>query len=187
MAFMDEDADPQIRQVFQYWLARWQPGRLPRRDEIDPTGLPPECLPHLFMYKVEPDGRLRYLLVGTAIVKVLGRDNTGQYLDEVLTGRAGARRLRLTQRAIRERMPFYFTGPAFSHTSERRRVERLLLPVSSDGVTCDYVFGIAKYGPILVDIHDEPWLTADEDPVAVSVAGEEDLVRGRCEPEDTTC
>lgn len=187
MAFEDRIADPQIRQVFRYWRARYSPGTLPRRADIDPAGLPPDCLPHLFLFRLEPNGRLRYLLIGTAIVKVVGRDNTGQYLDEVLTGRAGARRLRLNHRVIEERVPLYFSGPAFSHTEERRRVQRLLLPVSSDGTACDYIFGIAKYGPVLVDMADEPWLSAEEDPAKIWVATEEDLVRGGCEPEDMTC
>lgn len=186
MAFIDEIADPLVRQVFVYWRSRWRPDHLPLRKEIDPAALPPECLPHLFLFRLEPNGRLRYILVGTAIVKVLGRDNTGQYLDEVLTGRAGARRLRLNHRVIEDRMPLYFLGPAFSHAEERRRVERLLLPVSSDGKTCDHVFGIAKYGPVLVDVMDEPWLTADEDPAKIWVPTEEDLLGGGCEPEDAT-
>ena len=186
MAFIDEIADPQIRHVFKFWLAHWRPGRLPLRKEIDPAALPPACLPHLFLYRLERDGRLRYLLVSTAIVKVLGRDNTGDYLDEVLTGRAGARRLRLNHRVVEEGMPLYFSGPAFSHTDERRRVERLMLPVSSDGKACDHVFGIARYGPPLVDITDEPWLTAEEDPAKIWVASEDDLLHGNCEPEGAT-
>lgn len=183
MAFIDEIADPLIRQVFGYWRAQWRPGRLPRRHAIDPAALPPECLPHLFMFRREADGRLRQLLVGTAIVKALGRDETGTYLDEVLTGRAGLRRLRLIQRVVDERLPIFYVGPAFSRTEERRRVARLMLPVSSDGAACDYVFGIARFGPVLHERRDEPWLTADEDPAKVVVATEDDL-SGGCEPAD---
>lgn len=184
MAFIDEIADPLIRQVFEYWHARWRPDRLPLRKDIDPAALPPECLPHLFLFRLESNDRLRYILVGTAIVKVVGRDNTGEYLDEVLTGRAGVRRLRLNHRVIEEGMPLYFSGPAFSRTDERRRVERLLLPVSSDGTACDHVFGIARYGPVLIDMLDEPWLTAEQDPAKVWVATKEDLLRG--DSEDAT-
>lgn len=186
MAFIEGIADPQLDSVFRYWRDRWKPGRLPRRDEIDPVKLPPDCLPHLFLYRLEPDGRLRYILIGTAIVKVLGRDFTGHYLDEVLTGPAGARRQRLYRRVIEGRMPLYVTGPAFTPSGESRSVERLILPVSSDGEVCDYLFGIARYGEVLIDMMDEPWLEANGEPGTVLVATEDDLRDAGRAPGDAT-
>lgn len=175
MAFMDEIADPQIRELFRYWLVRRRRCGLPLRADIDPTSLPPDCLPHLYLYRLEPDGRLRYILIGTAVVKALGQDYTGRYVDEVLTGGAGRRRRRLYHRVIETARPLYYTGPSYAHEAERRRVARLVLPLSSNGRDCDHVFGIAKFGPPLQDALDEPWLTAENDPATIVFATDEDL------------
>lgn len=175
MAFLDHISDAQVRRVFCFWIARRPQGAMPLRRDINPMGLPPDCLPHLFMYRLEPGKRLRCVLIGTAIVRVVGHDETGRYLDELLRGSAAATRLRLFDRVVEDGYPLYYTGPAVLPTREARRVERLLLPLSSDGRICDHVFGIAKFGPVLHDHPEEPWASAADDPARIVIATDDDL------------
>jgi hypothetical protein len=54
------------------------------RRDLDPAALK-SLLPNLFIADIEPKPfRVRYRLVGTKAVQVIGFDITGQYLDELL-------------------------------------------------------------------------------------------------------
>jgi len=144
MAFFDEIPVGGIRDVYAYWLGKRRNGRLPLKQDIDPIEFKPHWLPDLFMYRFE-DGRFRCILVGTRIVQVRGRDETGMFLDEVLPREHAASRQRLFERAARDRVPVFYSGPSLDPSREFPRVSRLLLPVSSDGIASDHVFGIARY------------------------------------------
>lgn len=146
MAFIDEIPAGGIRDVYVYWLGKRRDGRLPLKQDIDPIELNPDFLPDLFMYRME-DGRFRCIVAGTRIVQVRGRDETGMFLDEVLPREHAASRQRLFERAARDRLPVFYSGPSLGLAEKYARVSRLLLPVSSDGVKSDHVFGIVIYEP----------------------------------------
>lgn len=174
MAFVDEIADAEIRDVYRYWLAKRAGGRVPLKASIDPVEFAPGWLRNMFMYRVEGE-RFRCILVGTEIVRIFGRDETGMFLDEIVPPEHAASRQRLFQRAVRDRLPVYYAGPALIPTRERRRVSRLLLPVSSDGVSADHVFGIAKFGPADDRQPGDTPLAAPDEPAIIAVATPEDL------------
>lgn len=144
MAFIDEIPAGGIRDVYAYWLGKRRNGRLPLKQDIDPIEFSPDWLPDMFMYRWE-GGRFRCILVGTRIVQVRGRDETGMFLDDILPRDHAASRQRLFERAVRDRVPVYYSGPSLGPSREYPRVSRLLLPVSSDGVASDHVFGIVRY------------------------------------------
>jgi hypothetical protein len=61
-------------------------GGAPLRGDLDPAEIKP-LLPHLFIVqKVAPDGRFLFRLSGTAIREIMGFENTGHHLDELLQG-----------------------------------------------------------------------------------------------------
>ena len=82
--------DRRWQQLLDYWQTLVDTsGRLPRRGEIDPTALPPNLLPNIFLVDVvrAADGtppRFRFRLLGSAIVD---RESTkvGQYVDQLGT------------------------------------------------------------------------------------------------------
>lgn len=84
----DEMADircraPRNRQLLDYWLTRRRGRRLPRRADIDPADIP-TLLPHIMVSDITyAPFRVRYRLVGTAIVEFAKFDFTGQYADEL--------------------------------------------------------------------------------------------------------
>src|SRR5260221_4821858 len=74
---------PSIQRFYDYWLSIAPPGKLPGRQHVIPEDLGP-LLPRLWMLDVHRHPlRFRYRLVGTLIVWSLGREVTGQWLDEL--------------------------------------------------------------------------------------------------------
>jgi len=76
--------NPLLVELHRYWLNRRGERAIPRRSDIDP--LDRELRPHLgyivLTDVVEPE-RFRFRLVGSTLTKIVGRDSTGKYLDEV--------------------------------------------------------------------------------------------------------
>lgn len=174
MAFVDEIHDGDIKDVYAYWLGKRAGGRVPMKQSLDPVEFGSGWLPNMFMYRVE-GRRFRCILVGTKIVQIFGRDETGMFLDEILPREHAPSRRRLFERTVRDRLPVYYAGPALLPTRENRRVSRLLLPVSSDGVSADHIFGIAKFGPAGKSGPKDASLNGRFEPAKIVIATERDL------------
>lgn len=179
MAFIDALPVGEISEVFSYWLGKRIGGRVPRKRDINPTEFDPGWLPNLFMYRVE-DGRFRCILVGTRIVEVFGRDETGMFLDQMLPAKHAASRQRLFERAVRDRLPVYYVGPSLNANPRYPRVSRLLLPVSSDNVTADHIFGIVKFGAANRGGQAAPLLDSGFEPARIVIATARDLEEATC-------
>lgn len=175
LAFLDEIREPELKEIFLYWLGKRSGRAVPLRDDIRPVGIDPHHLPHLFMYRKEAGGRFRCILVGTEIVNVFHRDETGQYLDEIVPPHSRDSRLKLFARCVDAERPVYYSGPALIHTRERRRLGRLLLPLSSGGETADHIFGMALFGPVLDSLPLGSPLPESEEPATIAVASDEDM------------
>lgn len=131
--------DPRLLQLLEYWHACAPPGRLPGRQHINPSDIP-KLLPGIWLLDVQRDPfRLRYRLVGTRIVEAIGREVTGQWLDQahphVGDTSAFYRRYRA---AVEQRLPSRRKGPAtlWSH-EDYRTIENIILPLAADGETVD--------------------------------------------------
>jgi hypothetical protein len=82
---IEHNRSQMVRALHAWWLMH--PGRsgIPDRRDLDPAALR-TLLPNLFIADIEPQPfRVRYRLVGTEAVRVIGFDITGRYLDELLT------------------------------------------------------------------------------------------------------
>jgi len=169
MAFVDELPDGIIREVFEYWQSKRGGRPTPLRNDLNPAEFNPAWLPCLFMYRLEPDERFRCILIGTEMVRIYGQDETGMYLDEIVPPAHAPSRKRLFERTVRDRLPIFYAGPALIPSGESRRIERLLLPVSSDGIACNHIFGAASFGEIVHD-SDEQIFGDDGDPAKIVIA-----------------
>jgi hypothetical protein len=78
--------DPLLTALLDYWEKKRGNRDMPRRRDIDPLEMPTRLLPYLQLIELGERGRLRFRLIGTAIVDAMGRDATGRYLDDVMTG-----------------------------------------------------------------------------------------------------
>lgn len=76
-------AAEQLRQAYAYWRSVHPAGgALPGRQHIEPQQLG-RLLPLVWLIDIQREPfRLRYRLVGTEVVTMLGREVTGQWLDE---------------------------------------------------------------------------------------------------------
>ena len=93
----------------------------------------PDLLPHLFLTDLFDRGtRVRFRLVGTVVVKRLGFDPTGRYLDGEMKGGwwdlVGA----LHRLAYCERAPLYAESEFLWGTGRRLQARHLLLPLTQD-------------------------------------------------------
>jgi len=80
---VDEPGAPMLPDLVAYWDAKRAARLAPPRAAIDPLDIP-KHLQHLFMLDVVDSGRdFRLRLIGTEIVRGLGRDSTGQYFSEL--------------------------------------------------------------------------------------------------------
>lgn len=123
------------------WNSRCSPGRLPARHDFDMTSLRP-YLGWLCMQRVTPDRSDMVLsLVGTNVVRNVGRDSTGKTLREVLP--PGVRNI--TMQLLSHPRPLRLSGPVTWRKRDFLRHEALMLPLARDGVTVDQVMVLAMF------------------------------------------
>jgi hypothetical protein len=139
---------PTIRALYDHWIAIHPAAGLPGRQHIDPTAIS-RLLAHLFMVDVSRDPlRFKYRLIGTEFVRLIGRDLTGLYLDEVHPGFHGLI-LRQYAEAAELGRPAYRKGPIMYARSDKRYLgmERLIVPLARNGVDVDMILGVVVYTP----------------------------------------
>lgn len=175
MAFANKIHETEIREIFGYWLERRQRGNVPPRCSVDPNTIPHKHLPNLFLYQQEPEGRFRCKLMGTEIMHVLGKDETGQYLDEMREPSVDKETSSLFERTLTSGLPVYFRYRAVTARGEQRLFSRILLPVSSGPGRVDQIFGMVRYGPAeFRSGRLRPWMAANR-LTEVVTATDEDL------------
>jgi hypothetical protein len=136
-------AHPLLRQVFAFWQAKAASrGGLPSRADIDPIELAdalPGALPALSLIEVTREGsgeRLRYRVVGSLHVEIMGRDATGEMIDmgSAEDDAAGA--------AIASGRPVH-AERRFSPANGRSfAFEALVCPLSRDGRRVDLLLSV---------------------------------------------
>jgi hypothetical protein len=116
-AVLPEDCDGRIRRLLEYWESvRPVGGGLPGRQHIDPVAIP-ELLPWLWMLDVERDPRFLASLT---------------YPDYVAA-------------AERHALRFHRGPPVFHINKDYVSIERLLLPLASDGKEVDKLLALTVY------------------------------------------
>lgn len=137
--------DPNLAALLRYWELKRGARAMPRRRDIDPLDMPPALLPYLELVELA-QGRLRYRLIGTAIVDAMGRDATGRFLDQVLAGGHG----RFVERMHRTVMSAL--RPVFSLCWLRRSIGgdlpllRVVAPLSEDGCEVHMTLAATSFG-----------------------------------------
>lgn len=130
-----------VQRVHDYWCAKRVGDRLPRRADIRPEELK-DLLPYLFLVNVAgPPIEFVFRLTGTAITQWAGRDYTGATLNERDFGSNWRQVFEDYETARRTRRPCHSIGPASWQRREFLLCERIVTPLSNDGVTVDMLFG----------------------------------------------
>jgi hypothetical protein len=136
---------PELRDLLEIWRSKRQSRPLPSRADLSPFDLKAH-LGHLFLLDVERDPlRFRYRLIGTAITRVVDRDATGCYFEDIYSGRLLETAIEVMSWVVRERAPLRI----FSRTGHaRNRVylyDGVLLPLAKDGETVDMILGGLRF------------------------------------------
>ncbi|NBC31601.1 MAG: PAS domain-containing protein [Alphaproteobacteria bacterium] len=80
----DDLPHSRMQAMFGYWTERRNGGTMPPVSAIDPLDMPRNSLAYLAVLEiVDNPRRFRIRLQGTQMVEAIGRDLTGQYLDEL--------------------------------------------------------------------------------------------------------
>lgn len=147
-------ASPELNEIHDYWTTKRGQRRMPSRRDIDPTEIP-RLLSNLMLIDVSRDPfRFGYRLIGTNVVDATGENRTGKCFDAVdffaanPTVKAEYITVATTGEPFHSFEPFYRPDTRLEYD-----VERLLLPLSSDGATVDMllVYFHFKSGPFRRD------------------------------------
>ncbi|MBI1775287.1 MAG: PAS domain-containing protein [Proteobacteria bacterium] len=142
---MDETGPwhPKIAELYRYWQQIHPQSGLPGRQHMDPLEIP-ALLPNLWLLDVEPEPlRFRYRLVGTKLAQFFGYAIRGRYLGEATQPHFTQQHLVHYEGVVKNRTYHYRKGPpAFAVDRPHLRVERILLPLATDGLTVDVILAL---------------------------------------------
>jgi hypothetical protein len=126
---------PKLQRLLQYWKSIHPPQGLPGRQHLDPLAIA-DLLAGIWLLDVQREPfRLRYRLAGTRIVEAIGREVTGQWLDEAHPHLAGKPEYLERFREVAETgVPSRRRGPArlWRH-EDYREIENTVFPLATDG------------------------------------------------------
>lgn len=137
--------DPRLDALWRHWLAARAGRRMPSRRSIDPTAMP-ATLPHLFLYDFDAaTGRFYCRLSGEEINLVVGINCSHRFLDEMFPPPIFA--------VVNDRYTHIVRTPTMAHMRGTINMangasvpgERLILPLSDDGVVATGLIGGSIY------------------------------------------
>lgn len=120
---------------------------MPSRQELDPIDLPTALLPNLLLIDVEagPSLRFRWRLIGTTITRIMGRDSTGKFWDELYDADVLSALSETSTWVVENRRPLRTVTRAPIEERNFQVSENLELPLSEDGVTVSMIMVAAMY------------------------------------------
>jgi hypothetical protein len=134
---------PKIHSLYGYWLKIHPGAGLPGRRHFEPMDIP-QLLPNLWLLDVERDPlRFRYRLVGTKLAEFFGKAIKGGYLGDSTKPHFTEQHLAHYEDVVANRIPHYRRGqPAFAVDRSMLVVERIILPLASDGSAVDMILAL---------------------------------------------
>lgn len=139
------DWHPLTSRFYAYWLAIAPPDRLPSRRHIVAEDIAPLWSRVWMLDVFRQPLRYRYRLCGTEMVRSLGREVTGCWLDEVhpqlVANPESRERFRFmaeTAQSTWRRCP-----PLWTRDPDHRTIETCIVPLAEDGYTVDKMLAIS--------------------------------------------
>lgn len=112
---------------------------------LQPSALAKQ-LPILWAYKYEPDtGRFVGRLAGGKISQMFGKSIRGMPMEDIFDPGAFEWAHHLYHRVVEEPAVYYSSGQIYSHLERHGLGERIILPLSSDGISADGLLGATEY------------------------------------------
>jgi hypothetical protein len=146
MSQMPED----FSMLLRYWRGKRAARSMPRRANIDPTELPGRLWPRLMLLDVvreENRNRFRYRLVGGDVQAALGRNTTGEYLDEATPNSIYRNYvIKIPNDVVEEKRPLYTVNVlTLPGQSVPMKIKRLTLPLSDNDRTVNMTLSAHIY------------------------------------------
>jgi hypothetical protein len=129
-----------LAEAFAYWAELAREGT-PAYRAFDPIRIP-ALLPHLQVYRRMPDGGLRIDLAGESVADLIGRNNSGRLLSDILPPQPYAERAVLFERAMVDGMPVAYRSVVAIATREHVLQKRVLMPFVENGPAADLVLAM---------------------------------------------
>ncbi len=123
------------------------PGRLPGRQDIDPTKLK-ALLPFINLVDVERHGeglRFRFRLTGTLQTEVAGREISGRYVEDAVLPQYVERIRNNMRKCVTTGKPVYDRFPMPHPERDFIDTERVYFPLARDGETVDMLLILNDY------------------------------------------
>lgn len=136
---------PLVRRLYDYWRSLAPPGGLPGRPDLVPEDIAP-LWSRAWMLDVFRDPlRYRYRLCGTEMVRSLGREVTGEWLDEVHPALIANPQSRERFRFMAEtgRATWRRGLPLWTHDPRHQLIETLIVPLADNARTVDKMLGVS--------------------------------------------
>ncbi|VAX03504.1 hypothetical protein MNBD_ALPHA03-1070 [hydrothermal vent metagenome] len=134
---------PLLRDLYEYWQGKKGNRKMPSRPDICPTEII-DLLPKILLIDVEYEPqRFRFRLVGTDVVRVMGQDATGKYLDELSSNSAIHDRLLWL---VRQKTTYYVTSQLDWLNRSFQKYHVLGLPLGDEAGNVNMImYGIDQF------------------------------------------
>ncbi|MFT6559748.1 PAS domain-containing protein [Sneathiella sp.] len=141
-----EVRDPRIVELLDYYLEIHPKDQMPSRRVFDPFHLP-RLLSHLTLVDVERDPyRFKFRVMGSTITDNMELEGTGKYLDEIFPGIEEQYPYLDRVTVAENSCPVHRLGqPSLSFRTDFANLERVHLPLASDGKTVDMILSMFIY------------------------------------------
>lgn len=145
-----------IRSLYRLWQDKRGDRVAPARSDFDVEEFMP-WIGRLIIYEVIGEAEdFRYRLVGTDLVRIHGLDLTGRVVSEACYTAGNTRTLVNLAEVCRKRQPRYRNDGQVTVKQWARAMERLFLPLSSDGRTVDRILCFVAMEEELVPRYERP-------------------------------
>ncbi len=136
---MDVLDDDRLLLAATYWSLIRGDRAYPLRSDLDPGAMPPGILPWICLIEIS-EGRYRYRLVGTGLREYVGRDVTGDFVENLSSNQEYNDYLRGILEEIRDTGDCVYSQVATKAGNETRKTNRLVAPMSKNGDAIDMFF-----------------------------------------------
>lgn len=145
---ISEDCHPDVRSLVDYWQSIHPADGLPGRRHFDPVDVP-ALLGNIGLIEVhENPRRFKARLYGTTLVSAVGKDLTNKWYHEVFEKFEQSGQYHDFSHVVDTRTPHWRRG-TMRIPAERdfHFLERVHLPLASDGVSVDMILTFAIFFP----------------------------------------
>jgi len=139
-------AHEDIKELYEHWLGLAPGGGLPGRQHFDPV-LIPSLLPNIWLIDVHREPLRFWLrLAGSRIEEFAGKTIAGSWMAERLSGHELSRVTGALEQVVETKRPNWRRGkPRISWEKDYIEIERLYLPLASDGELVDMVLAMTVF------------------------------------------